>query len=124
VFHARAQHKAEEVSRLASVASEVADRDETISLSAAENLFIRGLALSALQPGLSQSEIDFRACGLALKHGSTVEQVEAALLKLSPRIEERHPNTDDYVERTVRRASVSDYALNRPVDPDTEGPGL
>jgi len=123
-FYIRAQQKSEEASRIASVALEVSDRGETISLSAAENLFIKGFALSSLQPGLSQSEIDFRACGLALKHGSTVEQVEAALLKHSPNIEKRHPNTDDYIERTVRRASVSDYALNRPVDPDTEGPGL
>lgn len=125
-FYIRAQQKSEEASRIASVALEVSDRGETISLSAAENLFIKGFALSSLQPGLSQSEIDFRACGLALKHGSTVKQVEAALLKHSPNIEKRHPNTDDYIERTVRRASVSDYALNRPVnlDRDNEGPGL
>lgn len=73
------------------------------------------LVLAGLERSMSetsdQSVADFRACGFALKHGASAEAVAAALRQHSPDIEERHPATDDYIERTVRKAGLTDYVL-------------
>lgn len=111
-FKARDKAAADQAARRAAIADEMAARGETISTAQAEELFLRGMAYSYEKSGLSPSEIDFRACGFALKHGSTVQQVEAALIKCSPDIEARHPNTADYARRTVKAASASDWVNN------------
>lgn len=111
-FKKRDEVAAVDAVRRAVLAEEMAERGETIPTAKAEELFLRGMAYSSAQTGLSASEIDFRACGFALKHGSTVQQVEASLLKHSPDIEARHPSTADYARRTVRAASAADWVAN------------
>lgn len=76
----------------------------------AEALVLAGLERSMAETS-DQSVADFRACGFALKHGARPSAVAAALRRHSPDIEERHPATDDYIERTVRKAGLTDYVL-------------
>ena len=88
----------------------------------AEALFLAGLERSMLETA-DQSAADFRACGFALKHGATPDDVADALLRHSPDIHERHPATEDYIERTVRKAGLTDYVRpgrNRDPDPDPD----
>jgi hypothetical protein len=75
----------------------------------AEALFLVGLERSMLETD-DQSVADFRACGFALKHGLNPDQVADALRRHSPDIEERHPVTEDYIWRTVRKAGATGYA--------------
>jgi len=78
----------------------------------AEALVLEGLQRSMAETA-DQSAADFRACGFALKHGASPDDVADALRRHSPDIEERHPATDDYIERTVRKAGLTIYALGR-----------
>jgi len=112
----RADKKAANIERRNASIDILIDRDATLSFIEVENLFLRGLDYSSAQQGLTQSEIDFRACGFALKHGSTYLQVEDVLLQHSPDIETRHPKTADYVQRTVRNAARSDYARSAVIE--------
>ena len=82
---------------------------EAVSSGDAEALFLAGLERSMLETD-DQSVADFRACGFALKHGAHPDDVADALRRHSPDIVERHPATDDYVERTVRKAGATRYA--------------
>lgn len=111
-FRMRDKAAADQAARRTAIVDEMAARGETIPTAKAEELFLRGMAYSSAQAGLSPSEIDFRACGFALKHGSTVQQVEDALIKHSPDIEARHPSTADYAQRTVKAASAADWVAN------------
>lgn len=88
-----------------------------ISSGGAETLFLAGLERSMLETH-DQSVADFRACGFALKHGANPDDVANALRRHSPDIEQRHPSTDDYIERTVRKAGSTRYAhgVRVPVD--------
>lgn len=91
----------------------------------AEVLVLEGLQRSMAETA-DQSVADFRACGYALKHGAHPDDVAEALRRHSPDLEERHPATEDYIERTVRKAGLTDY-LRRGWDRDAEGcegPGL
>lgn len=80
-----------------------------ISSGRAEALFRAGLERSMLETD-DQSVADFRACGFALKHGAHPDDVTDALLRHSPDIEDRHPATEDYIDRTVRKAGATNYA--------------
>lgn len=52
------------------------------------------------------SRIDYRAAVIMLKAGWGPEEVEEAMLTGSNRLSDRHSNPNDYVVRTVRKASV------------------
>lgn len=106
----RAEKRAADIERRNASVDAIIDREATLSFNEVEAIFLWSLDYSSMQQGLTQSEIDFRACGFALKHGSTYMQVEDALLQHSPDIHIRHPNTADYVGRTVPNAAKSDYA--------------
>lgn len=91
----------------------------------AEALVLEGLQRSMMETS-DQSVADFRACGYALKHGSHPDDVAEALRRHSPDLEERHPATEDYIERTVRKAGLTDY-VRRGLGQDAEehdGPSL
>lgn len=92
---------------------------EAITTGGADSLVQAGLQISMMETN-DQSVADFRACGFALKHGSHPDDVADALLRHSPDIEERHPATDDYIERTVRKANSTDY-VRRGRDHDEVG---
>lgn len=77
-----------------------------------EALVRAGLERSMLETD-DQSVADFRACGFALKHGARPDDVAEALRRHSPDIEERHPWTDNYIERTVRKAGATRYVLGQ-----------
>ena len=74
----------------------------------ADALMIAGLQRSMAET-TDQSVADFRACGFALKHGAHPDDVAEALLRHSPDIESRHPYTQAYIDRTVRKAGATDY---------------
>lgn len=74
----------------------------------ADALVRLGLQSSMAETG-DQSVADFRACGFALKHGAHPGDVADALRRYSPDIEVRHPATEDYIERTVRKAGSTDF---------------
>lgn len=78
----------------------------------ADALMIVGLQRSLSETD-DQSVADFRACGFALKHGAHPDDVAEALLRHSPDIESRHPYTQAYIERTVRKAGATDYVRGR-----------
>lgn len=78
----------------------------------ADALMIVGLQRSLSETD-DQSVADFRACGFALKHGARPDDVAEALLRHSPDIESRHPYTQAYIERTVRKAGATDYVRGR-----------
>jgi hypothetical protein len=81
----------------------------------ADALMIVGLQRSMSETD-DQSVADFRACGFALKHGAHPEDVAEALLRHSPDIEARHPYTQAYIDRTVRKAGATDYVHGRHQD--------
>jgi len=81
----------------------------------ADALVIAGLQRSMAETA-DQSVADFRACGFALKHGSHPDDVAEALLRHSPDIEARHPYTQAYIDRTVRKAGATDYVQGRHQD--------
>lgn len=116
----KAAEKAAKFERRNAAVDAMIDRTAELSFGDVETLFIKGLFYSSGDPTLSQSEIDFRACGFALKHGSTQKQTEDALLKHSPSIDTRHPKTENYAARTVCAAASSDW-LNIS-GRNTEGP--
>lgn len=93
----------------------------------AEALFCAGLERSMLETD-DPSNADFHACGSALKHGAHPDDVAEALRRHSPDLEERHPSTDDYIERTLRAAGATRYVLGRdrradePDPPDRSDP--
>lgn len=74
----------------------------------ADALILVGLQRSMAETD-DQSVADFRACGFALKHGAHPDDVAEALLRHSPDIEARHPYTQAYIDRTVRKAGATDY---------------
>lgn len=92
---------------------------EAITTGGADSLVQAGLRISMMETN-DQSVADFRACGFALKHGSNPDDVADALLRHSPDIEKRHPATEDYIERTVRKANGTDY-VRRGRDHDEVG---
>jgi hypothetical protein len=103
-----------------------------ISSGDAEALFLAGLERSMMETN-NQSVADFRACGFALKHGESSEDVADALRRCSPDIEDRHPATEDYIERTVEKAGSTDYvrharnddtSIDEPVDIEDDFDGV
>lgn len=74
----------------------------------AKALVLSGLEISMRETS-DRSVADFRACRFALKHGARPDDFADALLQYSSDIEGRHPATEDYIERTVRKADATDF---------------